>query len=319
MDIYATKKKITDTSNLPEFLPDDDVDEEATTSDQEDDNLPAGPVVPSTSSAAGTQSQNFFTNPLPRHMEHAGFHPQYEETADAATYTPLLHNIELRRAHRASIDAHNEAQNAMYVDPTLPSLSTSSTQPYFRLVPALRRVNSIIPLPPMLLAFAALKLAYADGHNFAVEKLLQHLTLVLPEHADNCVVVYIAGDTIKLAAEDTKDNRTYQLTEYHILHVRGGNYTRIEGVPKLNTPLLKITSPFLLGAKASYFTSTPQAQAAVKWLANAGVRPIPVDSTKAEVAELAFGDRLRELGWTPYPPHRMSRYCDTSQPYDECT
>ena len=109
------------------------------------------------------------------------------------------------------------------------------------------------------------------------------------------MVVYIAGDAIKLATEDTNDNHTYQLTEYHILHVRGGNYTRIEGIPKLNTPLLKITVPFLLGAKASYFTSTPQAQAAVKRLANAGVRPIPVDSTKAEVAELAFSDRLREF------------------------
>ena len=76
LDIYATKKKVTDTSNLPEFLPDDDADEEAATSDQEDDNLPAGPVVPGASSAASTQSQNFFTNPLPRNMEHAGLHPQ---------------------------------------------------------------------------------------------------------------------------------------------------------------------------------------------------------------------------------------------------
>ena len=55
------------------------------------------------------------------------------------------------------------------------------------------------------------------------------------------MVVYIAGDAIKRATEDTKDTRTYQLTEYHILHVRGGKYTRIEGIPKLKTPLLKIT------------------------------------------------------------------------------
>jgi len=84
------------------------------------------------SSAASARSQNFFVNPAPRNIASARLHPQYEETVNAETYTPLLHNVELRRAHRASIDAHNEARNAMYVDPSLPSISASSTQSYFR-------------------------------------------------------------------------------------------------------------------------------------------------------------------------------------------
>ena len=167
-DIYAPRKKVADASNLPEFLPEDDADEDAVNSEQGDDDLSADPIVSvnitsQQSSAAGAPSQNFFVNPVTRNIEPAGLHPQYEETVNAETYTPLLHNVELRRAHRASIDAHNEAQSAMYVDPSLSSLSAASTQPYFRLVTALRRVSPIIPLPPMLLAFAALKLAYADG------------------------------------------------------------------------------------------------------------------------------------------------------------
>ena len=206
--LCTKKKKALDVGNLPELIQYDNADDDTANSYQWDDEHSADPILSQQSTDAIGQTQNLLINPVPRPDE--SLLDYIPGTKQTSTQTPsLLFSATLNFAGLLSMPITKLTmlctrlflRSFCGLRSVLPSSNPGTTSRELRYPASIRRTEA----------------GLCRRQNFAEKKLLHYLTLVLPEHANNCLVLYIAGDAIQLAAESTKDARIYQLTECHIL------------------------------------------------------------------------------------------------------